>query len=255
MTIVLATASQAWTAQKMILRAYQMIGYYGANETMNAADAQLGLDILNKMLDSWSNESLACYAILEQSFQLQVGVDSYTIGLQPNAVIYQQRPIRVMEGSGAAYLQDFNQNNYRVDVVTREQWNQIANRGPTTVSDIPDTLFYDPQMPLGVVNLWPSPTIGYTLFFDSFQQFTDMGNLYQTFNLPPGYELAILSNLAVLLGPFCKNASVSPDVKAIAKSSKMTVKRSNIRNNVAQFDKEITKSGQPNFNIYSGRYQ
>lgn len=255
MTIVTATASQAWTALKMVTRAYQMIGYLGANETMTAGDSQLGLDILNKMLDSWSTESLTCYAILEQSVQLTVGKASYKIGPLAGADIVASRPIRIIEGPGAAYLQDFNQNNYRVDVVTREQWNQIANRGPSTTSDIPDTLFYDPQFPLGVINIWPYPTMGYTLFFDSFNQLTDMGTLYQTFNLPPGYELAILSNLAVLLGPFCKNALVSQDVKDVAKWSKANVKRSNKRNNVAQFDKEITKSGQPNFNIYSGRYQ
>jgi|SRR5579863_6414544 len=243
------------TALQLITAAYQMIGYLGANETLTAADSALGLQQLNMMLDSWSNESLTCFAITEQNFPLVVGKSSYSIGTSGGADITQQRPIRIMEGPGAAYLQDFNQNNYRVDVVTREQWNQIANRGPTTTSDIPDTLFYDPQFPLGIINLWPTPIIGYTLFFDSYAQFGDMANLVQQFALPPGYELVIESNLAVLLGPFCKNALVSQDVKDIARWSKANVKRTNKRTNVAQFDKEITKSGQPNFNIYSGRYQ
>jgi hypothetical protein len=255
MTIVTAAASQAWTASQLIMRSYQMIGYLGAAETMTSADAQLGLDMLNKMLDSWSNESLTCFSILEQSFPLVVGQSSYTIGPLPSANVVAVRPIKLIESPGSAYLQDFSQNNYGVDVVTREQWNNIANRGSDTVSDIPDTLFYDPQFPLGVINIWPNPTIGYTLFFDSYAQLSDMGTLYQTFSLPPGYELAIMSNLAVFLGPFCKNALVSQDVKDIARLSKANIKRSNGRPNVATFDKEITKSGQPNFNIYSGRYQ
>lgn len=243
------------TAGAMILRSYQMIGYYGANETMTGADSALGLDQLNKMLDSWSNENLACFAILEQSFPLVVGQNLYTIGNAGGANVVATRPIRLIEGPGAAYLQDTNANNYRVDVVTREQWNQIANRGTTTTSNIPDTLFYDPQMPLGIINIWPTPTIAYTLFFDSFQQFADMSNLTTPFNLPPGYELAIQANLAILLAPFCKNAVVSTDVVKIAARSLANVKRSNRRANVAQFDREITKSGMPNFNIYSGRYQ
>jgi len=243
------------TAGAMILTSYQMIGYYGANETMTGADSALGLDQLNKMLDSWSNEDLACFAILEQSFPLVVGQNSYTIGLSGGANVQSARPIRLIEGPGAAYLQDTNANNYRVDIVTREQWNQIANRGVTTTSNIPDTLFYDPQMPLGVINIWPTPTIAYTLFFDSFQQFADLSTLTTPFNLPPGYELAIQANLALLLAPFCKNATVSTDVVKIAAKSLANVKRSNRRNNVAQFDREITKSGMPNFNIYSGRYQ
>jgi len=255
MTIVTATASEQWTAQKMVTRSYQMLGYLGAVENPNPADLQLGIDILNSMLDSWSNESLSCYAILEQSVQLQVGKSSYTIGPSVSADINGTRPIRVNADPFSAYIQDFSANNYQVDVVPREQWNQIANRGSDTVSDIPDTLWYDPQFPLGVINIWPSPTIGYTLFFDSYLQLADMGNPTQVFNLPPGYQLAILTNLAVLLGPFCKGAVVSPDIKMAAYRSKMSIKRANKRLNVAQFDKEITKSGQPNFNIYSGRYQ
>ena len=254
MPIVAASLSQL-TAKDLVFGAYCMLGYYAPNESMNAYDAALGLQQLNLMLDSWSNESLMCYAILEQSFPLVPGKSSYTIGLNGGADVNQQRPIRIIEGPGSAYLQDTNQNNYRVDVVTREQWNQIANRGNTVVSDIPDTLFYDPQMPFGVINIWPNPTLGYTLFFDSFQQFTDVSNGAQVLTLPPGYGLATMSNLAVQLGPFLKNALVSEDVKKIARDSKAAVKRSNKRNNVAQFDKEITKAEQPNFNIYSGRYQ
>lgn len=254
MTIVAASATQQ-TAGQLVLNAYQMIGYYATNEQMNGPDGQLGLQQLVNMLDSWSNESLMCFAILEQSVTLTVGKSRYTIGLGIGADINLQRPIRLIEGPGSAYLQDFNLNNYEVDVVTREQWNQIANRGGTITSNIPDTLFYDPQMPMGVINIWPTPTLGYTLFFDSYQQFGDPLNLSQVLTLPPGYALAIESNLALLLGPFVKNANVSDDVKRIAAYSKANVKRSNKRNNVAQFDREITKSGQPNFNIYSGRYQ
>jgi hypothetical protein len=243
------------TSGAIIKSAYQMIGYLASNETMNGGDALLGLDQLNKMLDSWSNEPQACFAILEQSFPLQPGLAAYTIGLTGGAVIAQQRPIRIMEGPGAAYLQDFNGNNYRVDVVTKEDWNQIANRSSTTVSDIPDTLWYDPQFPLGVINIWPYPTLGYTLFWDSYQQLVDMSSITQQFMLPPGYELAIQSNLAIHLAPFCKNATVSTDVVKIAAKSLAAIKRANKRNNVAKFDREITKSGMPNFNIYSGRYQ
>lgn len=243
------------TAGALILRAYQMIGYYASTETMTGADSLLGLDQLNKMLDLWSNEPQACFAITEQSVVLTPGKARYSIGLTGGADIALTRPIRIMEGMGAAYLQDFNGNNYQVDVVTQQDWNMIANRSSTTVSDIPDTLFYDPQMPLGFINIWPYPTLGYTLFWDSYLQLTDMGTLTTQFQLPPGYEIAIQSNLALLLATFVKNAEPSQLVKDIARKTLATIKRSNQRNNVAKFDREITKSGSPNFNIYSGRYQ
>lgn len=243
------------TAQQIITTAYQMIGYLSANETMSAADSALGLDQLNKMLDSWSNSPQACFAVTEQSFPLVPGKSSYKIGTSGGADVNATRPLRIIEGPGAAYIQDGNGNNYPVDVVPRDQWNQLANRGPNTTSDIPDTLFYDPQSPLGVLNVWPNPTMAYTLYFDSYQQLGNMANLTASFSLPPGYELAIQSNLAVLLGPFCKGALVSQDVKDIARTSLAAIKRTNKRNTVAQFDRELSSSAQATYNPYTGRYQ
>src|ERR1700677_3706954 len=199
MTIVASVAAPAVTGGSLVKAAYQMIGYLGSNETMSGAAAALGLKQINFMLGSWSNENLATYAILEQNFVLMIGQNAYTIGTSGGASIPQVRPIRLIEGSGAAYLQDTNANNYRVDVVTREQWNQIANRGVMTTSNIPDTLFYDPQFPLGVINIWPTPISAYTLFFDSFQQIAEFANLAQVVSLPPGYNLAIQANLAIIL--------------------------------------------------------
>lgn len=246
----------ASTAKQIIKAAYQMIGYLGASEEMTSADSHLGLDQLNKMLDSWSNEPQACFAILEQSVALVPGKSAYTIGTTGGADISATRPIRIIEGPGAAYLQDGNANNYRVDVVTRQQWNQIANRGENTTSNIPDTLFYDPQFPLGTINLWPTPNEGgMTLFFDSYQQLVDMMTLVQVFSLPPGYEIAIQSNLACLLFPFCFKGDPPNTVTRIAARTLNTIKRANKRNNVAQFDSEIVSRSQPSWNIYSGRYQ
>jgi hypothetical protein len=243
------------TAQQLILAAYQMLGYYGANETMNAADSALGLQQLNMLLDAWSNESLMCYALTEQSFPVVAGKSRYSIGKTGSPDVNATRPIRIMEGPGVAYLQDSNANNYAVDVVPQSKWNQIANRGVNTTSNIPDTLFYDPQMPLGFINLWPTPSLGgYTLYFDSYLQFVDAANLISSFTLPPGYELAIESNLAMLLGPFLKNVIVSQDVKSIARYAKATLKRSNKRNNQSNFDRELLSNAQPTWDVYSGRY-
>ena len=243
------------TAGGIITASYQMLGYTGANETLSGADSALGLDQFNKMLDSWSNENLMCYTILEQSVVMTPGKNSYTIGKIGTPDINQTRPIRIMEGPGSAYLQDGSANNYEVTVVTHQIWNQIANRGTNTTSNIPDTLWYDPQFPNGVINLWPTPTIGYTLFFDSYQQLADAATLVTQLSLPPGYELALQSNLAILLGPFVKGALVSQDIKDIARMSKANVKRSNKRTNIAQYDRELSQTAQPTYNIYSGRYR
>lgn len=241
------------TALDIVRRAYQMIGYIAAIEPLSGADTALGIDQLNKMLDSWSNESLMAYAILEQSTVLVPGKTAYTIG--PNGDVNAPRPLKLRDGYGAAYLRDSNNNNYWVSVVQKDRWNLISNRGDTVVSNIPDTLFYDPQFPLGIINVWPTPTEAMTLFWDSYLALPDMPTTATAFSLPPGYELALQSNLAVLLGPFVKGALVSDDVKAIARTSKASIKRTNIRLNVAQFDREIAENGQRSYNVYTDSYR
>jgi len=237
------------TALDIIRRAYQMIGWLASNEPLSGADTELGADQLNKMLDSWSNESLMCYAVLEQSTVLVPGKTAYTIG--SGGDIDAARPLKLRDGYGAAYLRDSNNNNYWVTVVQKDRWNLISNRGPTITSNIPDTLFYDPQFPLGVINIWPTPTEAMTLFWDSYLALPDMPTTATAFSLPPGYELALQSNLAVLLAPFCGKTQVSPDVRAIAMQSKAQIKRTNIRLNVAQFDPEISENGRRSYNIYT----
>ncbi len=240
------------TAQALIQSSLEELGVYAPGQSMNAADAARGLYQFNKFLDYLSNQSLACFCILEQSFTLQVGVTKYTIGT--GGMINQIRPLKLIEGPGAAYLTDTNSNNYDVNVVSRDIWNQISNRGTTIVSDIPDTLFYDPQYPLGVINIWPSPTMAYKVYFDSYQQLGNLANLYANLSFPPGYELAIQTNLAVLIGPFFKTALVSQDIKDQAKESKKIIKRLNTRSNQAQFDSELNSNSNSLYNIFSDGY-
>ena len=245
------------TANVLILAAYQKIGYYAPNETMTAADSALGLQQLNMMLDSWSNQPQACFAILEQSFPLVPGKSQYSIGTSGGADVSSTRPIRIIEGQGAAYVQDGSGNNFSIDVVTRQAWNEIGNRSSLTSSNLPDTLFYDPQMPLGLLNLWPQPNAGgYTVFFDSYLQLADASVLTSQFTLPPGYEKAIQDNLAVELWPFCfVGKPLPPYIEKAARASLATIKRANKRNNLAPYDKELNPRGQSVYNPYTDSYR
>jgi hypothetical protein len=236
----------ASTAQSLIQTSMELLGVYASGENMTAADSSRGLQVLNAMLDSWSNESLFCYAIQETSFPLVVGQAQYTIG--PGGQINAVRPLRIIDGPGAAYIQDTNQNNYPVEVIPRDRWNMIGLR--TNTSDIPDTLFYDPQYPLGIINIFPVPLISYLCFFDAYLQFSDFSALTSPMSLPPGYELAIYTNLAIMLKPFFKDAQIDPLIIEMASVSKATIKRNNIRSNTAVYDPEMVSRAAPTYNIY-----
>lgn len=237
-------------ASDLITDALQKIGVYAAGEPLSAADSALGLRLLNRMLDSWSNESLTCYAILEQSHALTVNQYQYTIGTGGN--FNMTRPIRIIGSPGSVYLLDTNGNRYNLEVVPRDKWNLIGNITQVT-SNIPNTLFYDPQFPLGVINVYPIPNIAWTLYWDSYQQFTDFAAIGTTVSLPPGYEKAIVDNLAVEYWPYWKadQAQVNPTILRDATISKGNVKRVNIRDNIARYDPEIVARGISTYNIYT----
>ena len=237
------------TAQDLIQAALEELGVYATGEVVTAADFNRGLWVLNGMLDSWSNESLFCYAIQETSFPLVVGQAAYTLG--PGGQINAPRPLRVITGPGAAYIQDSNNNNYPVNVIPRDTWNQIGLR--TNTSNIPDTMFFDPQFPLAIINIFPVPLLSYTMFFDAYLQLVDFATLTQVLSLPPGYQDAIQHNLAIRLQPFFKDAQINPIIAELASQTKAAVKRTNIRSNVAGYDSEIVSRATPTYNIYRDR--
>jgi hypothetical protein len=240
------------TAQTIIQDAFELLQIYAPGEQAVAADLARGLSVLNDMLDNWSNLPLNCYYIVQNSFVLVPGQNQYTIG--PGGNINTTRPVKVLDGPGAAYVQDFNGNNYNVAVVPLDQWNLYGNRSDEIVSDFPDTMWYDPQWPLGIVNVIPFPTIGYTFFFMSMQQFSDLTSLTSAFSLPPGYKRAVTTNLAISLAPYYKTAQLNPMIVAEALKTLGDIKRTNMRPNVALMDPELVSRAQISYNIYTDGY-
>jgi hypothetical protein len=161
------------------------------------------------------------------------------------------RPIRLIEGPGSAYVQDGNGNNYQMEVVPRDKWNLYANRTNVVTSNFPNILFYDPQFPLGIINVLPFPNAPYTMFWDSYLQLSDFANLQTEVSLPPGYALAIKTNLAVALKPYFDDAQLDPVVLARALESKGNIKRSNMRAVVALYDAEIVSRAGVSYNPYT----
>ncbi len=267
------------TALDIIQDSFERIGVYAAGETVASADAARALAVLNDLLDSWSNESLICYAVSEQTATLTPGVSQYLIGTQPvlagNAGNYivastgnyitdsamgnyapagavtwtLTRPLRILDAPGRAYLQDANQNNYPLQVVERDQWNLIGTRN--IQADIPDTLFYDPQYPLGIINVFPIPTVGYQMFWDSYLPLQEFASLAQQMNLPAGYAMALKTNLAAELWPFFKAGDVPPPTQRAAMKSLAAVKRTNMRPLRALIDGGMGGDSEGRYNIYS----
>lgn len=240
------------TARTIIQDSLELLGVYGPGDTIDDADASRGLSTLNDMIDVWSNESLATFDWLTQTFTLIPNQYQYTVGpasLSPD--IPGQRPLRVSNAPGSAYLLDTNLNRYLMDVQDQLSWN--IKTTAVADSDLPNLLFYDPQFPLGVINIWPTPTTGYTCSFLSYSQLGDFATLDAPFSMPPGYKRAITTNLCLSLKPYFTGSVLDPLIAAEAAFTKGAVKRTNMRPQIAVFDPELVSRGNQVYNIYTDR--
>lgn len=237
------------TGQSIIQDAFEQIKIYSPGVSVLAADGSRALSCLNQMLDEWSNESLACFANVEQSFVLVPGKNQYTIGLYNNADINLARPLEILTGPGAAYLVDSNNNRFPVEVIEQDQWNQIGLL--TEQTDLPDTMFYNPQNPLGVINIFGTPSSAYTLFFDSRLPFADIPSLTVAISLPLGYVSAIKNNLSIRLWPYYKQGDPPAWLIELASRSLAAIKRTNIKSSPSQYDSAIVSKASSSYNIYS----
>jgi hypothetical protein len=237
-------------ALDIITDALVRMGVYAAGEPITDADAERMLSILNDMLDSWSNESLTVYANLTQTFALVSGMSVYTIG--PGGAWNGVRPLRINEDPGCVFLTDAGGNTYQVDVVNQEKYNLVTTGNVN--SQTPDTLFYDPQAPLGVVNLYPTPALALNITFICTLAFTAFANLYSTFSLPPGYKAAMQSNLLVEAWSAFKPDGTNPSQTqlALAMKHKGNIKRTNMKPILAVYDPYIASRGGSTYNIYTG---
>ncbi len=240
------------TGLDFVTDAYARTGVFAPSEVLTAAASAQGLTTMNDLIDSWSNESLITFAIQEQAAPLQPGVWQYTIG--PGGTWNMPRPLRVLTGPGRAYVMDSNGNRYPLEVIQRDQWNLIGNI-QNIGSNLPTSLFFDPTgYPLATINVWPIPILPYMLFWDSFLPLVEIPTLATTVTLPPGYNRALKTNLALELAPYYKPDSWQPPALLVkqAAQSLAAVKRTNVRPYRALFDRAILRFPRASYNIFRG---
>jgi hypothetical protein len=235
------------TASDILTRSAKALAYLGRTEVLSAGDANDALVCFNALLDSWSNEALMSYVELQRNFPMVAGQQSYTIGTGGN--INSTRPYDVT----SAFIRDNNSNDYPMQIFNQDQWDKIGLK--TITSQIPDTLFYDSQYPLGIINIFPIPLVNYTVYFNSTTDQVDFTSLTQALSLPVGYERAFVLNLALEMMsagfPCLLQGDGLAQLRTNAAEAKGNIKRANIKEVLAEFDPSIVSKSNATYNIYS----
>jgi hypothetical protein len=228
------------TVAQMITRSLRLIEALGAGETPTTDEYADALYVYNSMIDSWNNERLMLYYTEELTETLVNGDQTYTVG--PAGDINATRPLAIT----GAFVVD-NDIRYPVEIINKDAWDSIFD--VTTTSSYPNFLFYDPQYPLGVINLFPVPSTTCTLHVDAKKQLTSFASTGTSLALPPGYQAMIEYNGAIWLAPEWGKA-VKPEVAEIAAKTMKVVKATNLPDLTMRIP-PITHGGTRS-NIFSG---
>lgn len=203
------------TATTIINDALLEIGVLADNETPTSTMSQGGLRALNRLMNLWSNNQAFAYVASTVSKAL-TGQASFTVG--PTGDVITDRPISV---DTAFVIRDGI--TYPVEVTDNQKWDTISYKAATGANT--SIVYYAAEVPNGIVNVWPLAT-GCTLNLRVTNLVDSFPDLVTDVVMPPGYEEALIKNLAVNLAPSYK-ATVSPLTMTAAKTSLATVQKTN----------------------------
>lgn len=136
---------------------------------------------------------------------------------------YYERPLRI----NSAFV-IVSSLRYTVRILNLENWNMIGY--PTLNGPWPTAMYYQPSFPVGNITYWPVPGSGQMhIFAETVLQ--GFSSLSDTVNLPQGYNMAYIWNLAELLLPeYGKNdPTINAMIMKNAADSRAWVKRTNMQ--------------------------
>jgi hypothetical protein len=182
------------TTREILTDALVELGVYSIAQIPAAADLQVVLGRLNRLLDSWNAQGWAVYCQTFSTFTLIPSQQIVTIG--PTAAtpdwVVTQRPVEIL---GAAVVLDSVSPsvNQPINIRDAQWWQGLTVPGVST--EFPTDLYYEPAWPLGRVHLWPVPTTAYGLQLQLRLVLAELA-LDDEFSLPPGYKDAIILTVA-----------------------------------------------------------
>jgi len=217
----------------------------GPQRTPSPAQYQDGIEEVNRLIGSLSCDRLFIFTNQRFEFPLNPGQKTFTIGIDPTG---QATPD--FSAPRPQFIERANiiQNNlrYPLALLTVLQWPQIrAQDLPTT---IPQGLYNDRAYPLATLYLYGQPMAGCSLELFYWYLVPAFLSPDDVVLLPPGYEDALVLNLAVRLAPHFQR-EVPPAVARDAQLALMRLESINAPQPIADTG---AGCGAGYMNIYSG---
>lgn len=177
---------------------------------------------LNRMFDKWNADPAANYAVGFASYTPTVNVGTRTLG-PGGQWVTSQRPDHL---KGANVILNTSTPVVRVPITLRDEYWWLKNAVQGVSSAVVTDIYYEADFPLGVVNLWPVPTVAYPIELMTDTPFSTLA-VTDTIYLPFGFQEAIVLSLAELIAPGL-GQNVSQDLKDAATDARVIVFGNNV---------------------------
>ena len=185
------------TAYDLINSALRLDGVIAGEEVANFNDANLGLMVLNDMIDAWNAERQAIYTTRIDDFPFVGGQQVYTIGTGGDFDI--PRPARIDSMSAILLNTPSNPVEVPISIYSIDDW-QTQVPVKVVAGSFPQICYDDGAFPLRSLNFWPIPQ-GQPCSARIYSwQGLGAQTLTSQIAFPPGYSEAMRYNLAVRLG-------------------------------------------------------
>ncbi len=228
------------TAEKTIKRALRLIGVLMEGETPSSPQYNDALTVWQQMYDSWSAESSMPPIASEATHTLVVGTADYTIGLAGDIV--RVRPTDVLNVTLRQSSTD-----YIVRQMSKDEYYGISDK---TTSGRPYRYFYEQLDDASRIRFDRKPDFAYTAYLYCLDPFSAPTAIDDDVSLQPGYEEAVVYNLAWRLMPeYGISSQAKPEIPAIANKLIRTIK-----NRYAKVPEMRSMFSGGKYDIYGDRY-
>lgn len=179
------------TVRDVIKSALRRINAYGDGEALSTETGDIGLETVNYIFEQWTLDKLMSYQVVQNSFNLVINQQDYTIGSGGN--FNTTRPVDIQSG-----FVRYNSVDYDLIKINDDEWNSIGTKN--TTSTFPRYFYYRPAFPLATVTFFGVPTSISTVFLNVTNVYA-AGTLDTVLSFPPGYTEMLALDLAIKLAP------------------------------------------------------
>ena len=195
------TTSYNPVRDQIVNRALRMVGAYASSDNPRPEQSNDAADALNMMLKAWQIENhlwlkkFAVLTLVQGQNSYQIGAGSADLCLYQGTAINADRPTRIF----SATRKQTSGSEIPIISTSRSDFHGLPNKA--TQGRVVQ-FYYDPQLALGTLNVWPTPDAsGDVLVLSLDRPLQDVLADTDTFDMPQEWTDCLCYGLALRLAP------------------------------------------------------